>query len=150
MQPNYIVQLNPFQRRLEIHYLSGHAQLLWFKFIGLFNACGWPDRVQVDTRRLMTMVCAENKQTAYEKGKKGDPSTYRMRCFLSENRTENVTDDVTDRVTNSVTNSVTKTTPINKYKEKRNENQTLSLNGFEDMRQVCPRKIEKAAARKAI
>lgn len=145
MQPNYILQLNQFHRWLETHYLSANAQLLWFKFIGLFNMCGWQEWVQVDTRRLMMMVGADNKQTAYRardalvaaglvtyrKGRKGCPSAYRMHWFGYDFCTENATDGVTDRVTDCVTGRVPETGHNNKYKENESENQT-----GED---ICPR-----------
>ena len=132
MQQNYILQLNQFHRWLETHYLSAQAQLLWFKFIGLFNACGWADWVQVDTRRLMMMICADNKQTAYrardalveagllayKKGKKGCPTQYRLLYFRYDFRTENGTDPVTDRVT--------KAGHINKQKDKQKEKEKVN------------------------
>ena len=157
MQPNYILQLNQFHRWLETHYLSANAQLLWFKFIGLFNMCGWADWVQVDTRRLMMMVGADNKQTAYRardalvaaglltyrKGRKGSPSAYRMHWFgydfCTGSTTGHVTDPVTDRVTDSVTGYVPEPEPINKYKENENADETR-----EDTRVCVPPALREA------
>ena len=155
-QQNYIQQLNRFHLWLETNYLPPYAQLLWFKMIGLFNRCGWAEWVQVDPRRLILMLGAESKQTAYrardtladaglleyQKGRKGSPTRYKMHWFLSDFCTENVTDHVTNRVTNDVTNDVTdrvtNTVHINKRKQKEKENKNETIIHTERMIDVSP------------
>ena len=89
----YIDYLNAFNQWLESNALPGNAQLLYFKFLDVFNRAGWPEYVQVDTLRLMLMVDAGAATTAirardklaasgflsYEKGKKGAPNKYRLK-----------------------------------------------------------------------
>ena len=98
----YITQLNTFHRWLDTHYLPAGAVLLWFRLIGLFNANGWPEWVQLDARRIMQWLDAGNEKTAYRardalvraglpeyrKGHKGCPNRYRLCYFPNDPRRE--------------------------------------------------------------
>ena len=82
----YIDYLNSFNQWLESNTLPGNAQLLFFRLLNVFNRAGWPEYVQVDTRRLTILADCE-KDAAYRardklcdagflnyrKGKKGPP-----------------------------------------------------------------------------
>ena len=95
---NYIAEINVFNQWLETHYLSTHAQLLWYKFMNLFNKTGWQEWVQVDNLRLMVFINAGSYKTAlkardeliekglltYVKGKKGQPNSYKMISLTDE------------------------------------------------------------------
>lgn len=93
----YIERLNEFHQWLESNTLPGNAQLLYFRLLNVFNRAGWPEHVQVDTRRLTTLAECEKDAAyrardrlrdagfiSYRKGKKGAPTTY----FLSDKTTE--------------------------------------------------------------
>lgn len=86
----YIDYLNTFNRWLESNTLPGNAQLLFFRFLNVFNRAGWPEQVQVDILRLMIMSDSKSEKTArtardklveagligYHKGKKGSSNSY--------------------------------------------------------------------------
>ena len=92
----YIEYLNEFNQWLESGTLPGNSQLMYFKFLNLFNRAGWPEYVQVDNLRLMSMIGTKTKKTAiqardklvdagfiaYGKGCKGCPYSYKLgyRC----------------------------------------------------------------------
>ena len=92
----YIEYLNEFNQWLESGTLPGNSQLMYFKFLNLFNRAGWPEYVQVDNLRLMSMIGTKTKKTAiqardklvdagfiaYGKGCKGCPNRYKLgyRC----------------------------------------------------------------------
>lgn len=89
---NFINEINAFEQWLETNYLSGYAQLLWYKLFMLFNKSGWNEWVTVDNLRLMSKIGVSNEKTflkyrdellekelfEYVKGKKGNPNKYRM------------------------------------------------------------------------
>lgn len=124
----YIDYLNSFNQWLESNTLPGNAQLLFFRLLNVFNRAGWPEYVQVDTRRLTILADCE-KDAAYRardklcdagflnyrKGKKGSPTIY----FLSDKTTESTTETATVSATESATVSAThiKTKTKNKKKE---------------------------------
>lgn len=113
----YIDYLNEFNQWLESNNLPGNAQLLYFRLLNVFNRAGWPDHVQVDTRRL-TILAECEKDAAYRardrlkdagflyyrKGKKGSPTSY----FLSYRATENATVSATENATENATHIKTK------------------------------------------
>ena len=86
----YIDHLNSFNRWLESNALPGNAQLMYFRLLNVFNRAGWPESVQIDNRRLMTLADMRSEKTAilardklasagllhYEKGRKGRPNRY--------------------------------------------------------------------------
>lgn len=86
----YIDRLNSFNRWLESNALPGNAQLMYFRLLNVFNRAGWPESVQIDNRRLMTLADMRSEKTAilardklasagllhYEKGRKGRPNRY--------------------------------------------------------------------------
>ena len=92
----YIEYLNEFNQWLESGTLPGNSQLMYFKFLNLFNRAGWPEYVQVDNLRLMSMIGTKTIKTAiqardklvdagfivYGKGSKGCPNRYKLgiRC----------------------------------------------------------------------
>ena len=77
-------------RWLDRHALPGNAQLMDFRLLNVFNRAGWPESVQIDNRRLMTLADMRSEKTAilardklasagllhYEKGRKGRPNRY--------------------------------------------------------------------------
>ena len=127
----YIEYLNGFNRWLESNVLPGNAQLMFFKFLDVFNRAGWPEYVQVDNLRLTLMIDAGAVSTAirardklveagflvYVKGKKGTPNKYGIKNsinFATISATISATDSATDSATISATHIKTKT----KTKEK--------------------------------
>ena len=106
--PNYLLQMNAFNRWLESHYLPANAQLLWFRLIAVFNQSGWPEWAEVDTMRLMQLTGAATDKTAfrarqklvdagllaYKTGRKSHPCRYRMVWFPvgSEGKTQGKTE----------------------------------------------------------
>lgn len=122
----YLERLNLFNRWLESNNLPGNAQLLFFRLLNVFNRAGWPDQVQVDTRKLMVMADVDSKGAAYRarnrlveagwleyaRGKKGAPTAYRLfengnKYFLSDFTTESATEFATEFATENATENAT-------------------------------------------
>ncbi|MBR5619617.1 MAG: hypothetical protein IKW76_07770, partial [Clostridia bacterium] len=96
VHPQYISELNAFHRWLGTHCLGANAILMWFMLIGLVNAGGWEEWVQIDNTRLMCLVRTKTEKTAmrarkelidagllvYEKGRRGQCGRYKL-CWLS-------------------------------------------------------------------
>lgn len=86
----YIDYLNDFNKWLRSNHLPGNARLLYYSLLAVFNEAGWPESVQVDNYRLMSMIDVRTERVAistrdklvdcgfirYNKGKKGSPNTY--------------------------------------------------------------------------
>ena len=116
----YIDYLNEFNRWLESNVLPGNAQLMFFKFLDVFNRAGWPEYVQVDNFRLTMMIDASAITTAlrardklveagfliYQKGKKGAPNRYSLKCSV-KNETISATISATENATISATENAT-------------------------------------------
>lgn len=123
----YIDYLNGFHHWLESNSLPGNAQLLYFKLLHLFNRAGWPESVQLDNLRLMSLMDAESRPTAtrardrlvragfisFERGRKGSPNRYRLSRNRAENLPENVPVSVPENVPVSVPKNVPKNVPEN-------------------------------------
>jgi len=92
--------LNDFHRWLRSNYLPGNSRLLYYSLLAVFNEAGWPESIQVDNYRLMSMIDVRTERVAisardklvdfgfiqYNRGKKGCPNTY----FLTRNTAEKV------------------------------------------------------------
>lgn len=86
----YYDYLNAFHRYCKEKYLPGNAKLLYFELLALFNEAHWPESLQVDNLRLMSLVDTRTERVAisardrlvdagfiwYRKGKKRSPNTY--------------------------------------------------------------------------
>lgn len=97
---SYMEILNDFHRWLRSNYLPGNARLLYYSLLAVFNEAGWPESIQVDNYRLMSMIDVRTERVAisardklvdigfirYSRGKKGCPNTY----FLTRNTIEKV------------------------------------------------------------
>ncbi len=64
MKVNFITEINGFYRFIQTRQLSSNAKLLWFMLFCLWNAAGFPDWLQVDMKRMMTMIQANSRSTA--------------------------------------------------------------------------------------
>ena len=87
---SYIDRLNSFNLWLESNALEPASQLLYFKLLNVFDRAGWPESVQVDNQRIMSMTGQRNEKAAiaardrlvsaklitYQRGKKGAPGRY--------------------------------------------------------------------------
>ena len=106
---SYIAYLNGFNLWLESNALEPVSQLLYFRLLNVFNRAGWPESVQVDNQRIMSMTGQHSEKSAiaardrlisvrlisYQRGKKGSPGRYALLPFpcikYSENNTvENI------------------------------------------------------------
>lgn len=97
---SYMEILNDFHRWLRSNYLPGNARLLYYSLLAVFNEAGWPESIQVDNYRLMSMIDVRTERVAisardklvhlgfirYSKGKKGCPNTY----FITRNTVKKV------------------------------------------------------------
>lgn len=97
---SYMEILNDFHRWLRANYLPGNARLLYYSLLAVFNEAGWPESIQVDNYRLMSMIDVRTERVAisardklvdlgfirYSRGKKGCPNTY----FITRNTVEKV------------------------------------------------------------
>lgn len=84
--------INGFNRWLETNPLDPMAQLLMYKFMDLFNGCGWEEWITVDNLTLMSKMKIKREATLinyrnalvesglieYRKGKKGTPNKYKL------------------------------------------------------------------------
>lgn len=157
----YIEALNSFHLWLESNALAASSQLLYFKLLNVFNRAGWPEYVQVDNRRLMSMIDAESEKTvirardrlieagflAYQKGRKGCPNRYSVTIgcknySVSDSENDSINDSISDSENDShiKTKTKTKNTPP---KSPQGEST------FDAFWKAYPRKVGKAAARKA-
>lgn len=92
---SYIDLINGFERVCESEALPAASQLLWYKLIYLFNRRGWPEWVQVDNMRLMSVSGIKDEKTLirsrsklielglfeYKPGKKGFPGRYSIKEY---------------------------------------------------------------------
>lgn len=127
---SYLDFLNSFHRWLKGNYLPGNARLLYYSLLAVFNEAQWPDQVQIDNFRLMSMLDTRTERVAiaardslveaglieYSKGKKRSPNAYRLK-FTHQKVSESVSESVS--VSGSV--SVQKTVSHKKKKEKEKE-----------------------------
>ena len=131
----YIEYLNEFNQWLESGTLPGNSQLMYFKFLNLFNRAGWSEYVQVDNLRLMSMIGTKTKKTAiqardklvdagfiaYGKGCKGCPNRYKLgyRCkkgTLNDTLTGTLNDTLNDTLTGTLNDTHIKTKTKTKTK----------------------------------
>lgn len=64
MQVNFISEVTGFYRLIKHQHLSMNAQMLWFQLFNLWNEAGYPDWLQVDLLRMMSMIQVKSKNTA--------------------------------------------------------------------------------------
>ena len=100
----YIGMLNAFWNYCKTHYVSGQTKLLFYGLLAVFNEANWPESVQLDNYRLMSLVDTKTERVAttardklvelgmlkYGKGKKRSPSTYRLIDFTCLKVSESV------------------------------------------------------------
>ena len=60
----YIDYLNDFNKWLRSNYLPGNVRLLYYSLLAVFNEAGWPESVQVDNYRLMSMIDVRTERVA--------------------------------------------------------------------------------------
>ena len=64
MKVNFVTEMTRFNRYVKTNYLSNNAQLLWFRMFLLWNETGFPDWLQVDMKRLMSMLNLKSRSNA--------------------------------------------------------------------------------------
>ena len=133
----YIDLLNSFHQWQKSNYLSGNARLLYYSLLAIFNEARWPEQVQIDNFRLMSMLDTRTERVAiaardslvtaglieYNKGKKRSPNTYRLKYTpqkVSENNSES--DSVFDSESDSVSSSVSVPKTVSHIKKKTKDN----------------------------
>ena len=127
---DYLREINLFERWLESNYLANDAQLMWYRLMALANKACWPEWVQVDNLRLMTLIQARSQSTmlkhrdklveigriVYQKGGKGNPNKYKLIPFYTtysaKNDTPNDTPNDTHIKTKTNINTKTNNTPL--------------------------------------
>lgn len=150
----YIDRLNEFNQWLESNALPGNAQLLYFKFLDVFNRAGWPEYVQVDTLRLMLMLDVTDKRSVYrardklveagfitcKKGKKGVPTCFYLNIRYKKctaNGTANGTECGTECGTANGTHIKTKTKTKERDADASPKNPPFSPPTAEEARAYC-------------
>ena len=130
----YIDYLNDFNKWLRSNYLPGNVRLLYYSLLAVFNEAGWPESVQVDNYRLMSMIDVRTERVAisardklvdygfirYNKGKKGCPNTYfltkytgkKVSQFDSESGSVSVSQSVSQKCSHIKTKTKKKTKNI--------------------------------------
>lgn len=111
--------------------------MLYYGLLAIFNEARWPEQVQIDNFRLMSMLDTRTERVAiaardslvaaglieYSKGKKRSPNTYRLKYTpqkVSENDSES--DSVFDSESDSVSSSVSVPKTVSHIKKKTKDN----------------------------
>lgn len=111
--------------------------MLYYELLAIFNEARWPEQVQIDNFRLMSMLDTRTERVAiaardslvaaglieYSKGKKRSPNTYRLKYTpqkVSENDSES--DSVFDSESDSVSSSVSVPKTVSHIKKKTKDN----------------------------
>ena len=138
----YIDLLNSFHQWQKTNYLSGSARLLYYSLLAIFNEARWPEQVQIDNFRLMSMLDTRTERVAiaardslvaaglieYSKGKKRSPNTYRLKYTpqkVSENGSE--TGSVFDSESDSISSSVSVLKTVSHIKKKTEDTSFVPL-----------------------
>ena len=130
----YIDYLNDFNRWIKSNFLPGSSRLLYYAILSVFNETGWPESIQVDNYRLMSMVDTRTERVAisardklvdagfigYIKGKKRSPNTYYLKKYTLQKVSEIDRVSDSESVSVSVSDSVPKTVSHIKTKNKTN------------------------------
>ena len=131
---SYMELLNDFHRWLRSNYLPGNSRLLYYSLLAVFNEAGWPESIQVDNYRLMSMIDVRTERVAisardklvdlgfirYSRGKKGCPNTYfitrktieKVSQFDSESGSVSVSQFDSQLCSHIKTNTKSKESPI--------------------------------------
>lgn len=129
----YLDLLNSFHQWQKSNYLPGNARLLYYGLLAIFNEARWPEQVQIDNFRLMSMLDTRTERVAiaardslvaaglieYSRGKKRSPNTYRLKYTpqkVSEN--DSVSSSVFDSENDSVSSSVSVPKAVSHIKKK--------------------------------
>lgn len=132
----YIDYLNDFHRWLKSNFLPGNSRLLYYSLLSVFNEAGWPESIQVDNYRLMSMVDTRTERVAisardklidagfveYSKGKKRSPNTYYLKKYTPQKVSEIDSVSISESVSVSGSDSVPKTVSHIKTKKKTKSN----------------------------
>lgn len=100
MQVNFISEVTGFYRLTKHQHLGMNAQMLWFHLFNLWNEAGYPDWLQVDLQRMMSMIQVNSKSTVTRArneliaagllvGKNGgnrQPNLYRLISLAQQNK----------------------------------------------------------------
>lgn len=95
---NYLREINAFRRLMERAPLSIAAQILWYVLMDFDNRLRWAEEFSIDNDRLMKMMNVSSRHTlvnarnelmgagvlTFSPGKKGAPSTYRLRSIADQ------------------------------------------------------------------
>ena len=125
----YLDLLNSFHQWQKSNYLPGNARLLYYGLLAVFNEARWPEQVQIDNFRLMSMLDTRTERVAiaardslvaaglieYSKGKKRCPNTYRLK-YTHQKVSEN--DSESGSVFDSESSSVSAPKAVSHIKEK--------------------------------
>jgi hypothetical protein len=60
---NFITEMTGFYRLITSQHLSANARLLWFELFLLWNEAGFPEWLQVDSLRMMSMIDTKTRST---------------------------------------------------------------------------------------
>ena len=125
----YLDLLNSFHQWQKGNYLPGNARLLYYSLLAIFNEARWPEQVQIDNFRLMSMLDTRTERVAiaardslvaaglieYSRGKKRSPNTYRLKYTP---RKVSETDSESGSVFDSESSSVSAPKAVSHIKEK--------------------------------
>lgn len=150
----YIDYLNAFHRYCKEKYLPGNAKLLYFELLALFNEAYWPDSLQVDNLRLMSLVDTRTERVAisardklvdagfiwYRKGKKRSPNTY----YLLEYTHQKVSEFNSEN--GSISESETTSGLCSHIKKKTEEKEKTFFSGGDGGAAPAPAPVSEATA----
>jgi len=89
---NYLREINAFEKQMRRQPLSTTAQLLWYKLMQFANALYWPEKFQIDNKRVLDLLnikslhsliaarkeLEENGYLEFIPGVKTKPSFYKL------------------------------------------------------------------------
>ena len=151
----YIDYLRSFHRWLESNTLPIHTRVLFFNLLDAFDKAGWPDYVQIDTRRLTLLADCEKDAAyrardklrdagfiSYEKGKKGSPTSYFLSDSIEAER-ESATESARESARRKTRERERKTTEITtETRETARENETRTTE--KKTRTIAPINVDRS------
>ena len=117
----YLDLINGFFLWLESNALPASSRLMYLSLLNVFNRAGWPDDVQVDNRRLMSMAGVATEKSAirardalvsagfitYRKGGSHNPNRYSLNLYCPQNsKNDSINDSIKYRENDSKNDSI--------------------------------------------
>lgn len=158
----YLDLINGFFLWLESNALPASSRLMYLSLLNVFNRAGWPDDVQVDNRRLMSMAGVATEKSAirardalvsagfitYRKGGSHNPNRYSLNLYCPQNsKNDSINDSIKYRENDSKNDSINDSLIKTKTKTKNPPKSPQGEDTFAAFWSAYPRKDSKAKAK---